>query len=302
MDQIEAMRSFVQVVDARSFTRAAAVLGRHKAKVSDQVAQLERRLGVSLLTRTTRAVVPTQEGLQYARKAASILAQIDEADASLKLPTWNPQGVLKVEVPAALGHLVVMPQVQSFLNQYPRIVLDLSCTDRRSDLVRDGIDCVVRGGLLSDSSLVCRKLCDLEPGLYASPGYLSRRGIPLSPADLHDHDLIGFRNPVAARRADSESLTRQGQSVLLDMPARLIVTDTETRLQASLAGIGIAYLTNFIAAQHLQAGALVRVLPEWQGQPMPLSLLSPGNRFRTARVRVFMDWLRELLRRSLVMP
>lgn len=297
MDRIEAMRSFVQVVNTGSFTRAAAALGCQKGRVSDQVARLEKLLGVSLLTRTTRAVAPTPEGLQYARKATAILMQLDEAETALRLRSRSPQGLLKVEVPSALGSLVVVPNLPSFLNLYPRISLDLGCTDRRSDLVREGVDCVVRGGLLPDSSLVCRKLCDLESALYASPAYLGRVGIPLTPADLDRHEQVGFRNPTGTNAREPVRLTRQGQEVLVDLPARLIVTDIETKLQAGLAGMGIVYLTNFTVAQHLQAGTLVRVLPDWHGHSLPLNLLAPGNRFRTARVQAFMDWMQDLLRR-----
>jgi LysR family transcriptional regulator, regulator for bpeEF and oprC len=146
MDRIEAMRSFVHVVDSGSFTQAAARLGRNKTTVSDQVARLESSLGVSLLTRITRTVVPTAEGLQYARKASAILAQFDEAESALKTRIRNPQGVLRVEMPSPIGHALVIPQIHSFLTQYPRITLDLNCTDRISDLVREGVDCVLRGG------------------------------------------------------------------------------------------------------------------------------------------------------------
>ena len=237
----------------------------------------------------------------YARKVASILAQFDEADAAVKLRSYDPQGLLKVEVPSALGRLVIVPRLQSFLQQYPRMTLDLGCTDRRSDLIREGVDCVVRGGTLPDSSLVCRKLCDLQPALYASPAYLSRKGIPLTPADLAQHEQVGFRNP-AGNDARPVLLTRQSETMPLDLPARLIVSDIETKLQAGLAGIGIVYLSNFIVAQHLQGGTLVRVMPDWHGPLLPLNLLSPGNRFRTARVQAFMDWMQDLLHRVVAQP
>ena len=298
MDRIEAMRSFVQVVETGSFTRAAAALGRHKATVSDQVAQLERALGASLLTRTTRTVVPTAEGRQYARKAATILAQCDEAEAALRAPVRHPQGVLKVEIPLPIGHMLVVPQIQSFLARYPRIVLDLNCTDRISDLVREGVDCVVRGGELPDSSLVCRKLCDVEFALFASPAYLTRHGIPQQPGDLAGHHMIGYRN-AASQEVQAVRLTRQDQSVELDPPKRLIVSDSITLLQAGMAGLGIVQASNYAVAQHLRAGTLVRVLPDWRGRTMPLSLLSPGHRFRTTRVQVFMDWIQDVLLRSL---
>lgn len=298
MDRIEAMRSFVQVVEQGSFTRAATALGRHKATVSDQVAMLERALGVALLTRTTRTVVPTSEGFAYARKSALILAQIDEADASVKTPLRNPQGTLRVELPTPIGHMVVVPEVHTFLAKYPRIALDLSCTDRRSDLVSEGVDCVVRAGDLPDSSLVCRKLGVLEFALFASPAYLARQGIPMEPADLMAHQMVGYRN-AASPSVSAVHLMRGDETVRLDMPTRLVVSDVVTVAQAALAGLGIVQSTGFTLAQYLRAGTLVRVLPAWRGRSLPLSMLATSNRFRTARVQVFMDWIEELLRRTL---
>lgn len=300
MDRIEAMRSFVQVVEAGSFTQAAMLLGRNKTTVSDHVARLEDHLGFSLFNRTTRSVVPTQEGLQYARKVSFILEQLDNAELQLKTRTRSAQGVLKVEMPSPIGHLLVVPQIQSFLAQYPRITLDLNCTDRHADLHRDGIDCVLRGGVLPDSSLICRKLCDLEFALFASPAYLSNHGIPRQPADLAHHHQIGYRNATSSV-VQPIRLTRQSDVLEVDMARRLVVSDVVTAMQAGLCGLGILHASNFAMAQYVRAGTMVRLLPEWRGRIMPLTLLSPGNRFRTARVQVFMDWVQALLMRSMAL-
>jgi LysR family transcriptional regulator, regulator for bpeEF and oprC len=298
MDRLETMRSFVTVVEAGSFTQAAARLGRNKSTVSDQVAQLEVFLGVTLLNRTTRAVVPTSEGLRYARKAGAILASVDEAEGSLKTRSRNPQGLLKVEMPSPIGHLVVAPKIHTFLTQYPRITLDLNCSERFSDVVREGVDCVLRGGLLPDSSLVCRKLGDLQFALFAAPAYLTRHGIPNHPSELAQHLRIGYRN-AAGNEVQRIWLMRQGECVERDIPMRLIVSDVVTSLQMGLAGLGIVHATTFTMAQYLEAGTMVRVLPDWNGRTLPLTLLSPRDRFRTSRVQVFMDWLQELIQASI---
>jgi LysR family transcriptional regulator, regulator for bpeEF and oprC len=298
MDRLETMRSFVSVVETGSFTQAAVQLGRNKSTVSDQVASLEAFLGVRLLNRTTRTVVPTPEGLRYARKAGAILASVDEADATLKTRTRNPQGLLKVEMPSPIGHLLVAPQIHTFLTQYPRITLDLNCTERFSDMLREGVDCVLRGGVLPDSSMVCRKLGDLEFALFAAPAYLTRFGVPNQPSDLAQHYRIGYRN-AAGNEVQTVGLMRQGERVDLDIPMRLIVSDVVTSVAMGLAGLGIVHATNFTMAQYLKAGTMVRVLPDWRGRVMPLTLLSPSNRFRTSRVQVFMDWLQDLLQRSI---
>lgn len=297
MDRIEAMRSLVQVVELGSFTRAAAALGRHKATVSDQVAALEQALGVVLLTRTTRTVVPTTEGLDYARKAALILAQLDEADAALRTTVRHPQGVLRVEMPTPIGHVLVVPEVHHFLTRYPRVSLELNCNDRRSDLIQDGVDCVLRAGELPDSSLVCRPLGRLEFALYASPAYLARQGVPKDPEDLSRHQFIGYRN-AADQRPQAVQLSQGPRTVTVNASMRLVVSDAVSVVRAAVAGLGVVHATSFAVSRHLRAGALVPVLPEWQGRRVPLSLLATRGRFRTARVQVFMDWLQELLQRS----
>lgn len=298
MDRIDAVRTFLRVLETGSFTRAAATLGIGKTSVSEQVARLEADLGVSLLHRTTRSVTATAEGLQYAGKATAFLALFDEARQAVKTDPRQVRGVLKVEVPSPIGQMLVLPHLQDFLDQYPGITLDLTCNDRISNLVRDGVDCALRGGELPDSSLVCRRLGELEFGLFASPGHLMRHGIPQTLADLGRHARIGYREHSANKLAPI-TLYCGEESGQPQMPCKLICTDIYAAVQAGVIGLGVLHASSFSVASHLAQGRLVRVLPEWRGRSMPLSLVSPRSRYRTPRVQVFMDWLSELVRRNL---
>ena len=172
MDRFEAMRAYVHVVDSGSYTRAARQLNVHKATVSQQIQQLEQQLGVRLLTRTTRSVAPTPEGLDYYRHACAIVQQVEQAESHLRKGVSAPAGHLRVNVPVALARQVFVPEVRGFLQRYPKLTLELGCSDRTIDLVQEGVDCTVRGGDLPDSGLVARRLGELRFVLCAAPRYI----------------------------------------------------------------------------------------------------------------------------------
>jgi LysR family transcriptional regulator for bpeEF and oprC len=298
MDRFDAMRTFVQVVDSRSYTRAAVQLNRHKATMSQQVQQLEDRLGVRLLTRTTRVVAPTEEGRAYYRHACSILQQVDEAEAQLRKGTSAPAGHLRVDVPVAMGRLVFAPEIRGFLERYPRITLELGCTDRTVDLVQAGVDCALRGGQLADSGLAARRIGDLRFVLCAAPHYIDRHGLPDRPESLVQHHQVGYVL-ASTGKLRPVTLIREGRQVEFDVPARFVTTDSAAALSAGLDGLGLVVLAEFVASHHLASGALVRVLPGWQCPPLPLHLVTPTTRKRAARVQAFMEWAQALLLRRL---
>jgi LysR family transcriptional regulator, regulator for bpeEF and oprC len=298
MDRFDAMRAFVQVVDSGSYTQAAVQLTLHKATVSQQVQQLEARLGARLLTRTTRSVTPTEEGLAYYRHACAILQQVDEAESALRHGARAPEGHLRVDVPVAMGRLVFAPELGRFIESYPGITVELGCTDRSVDLVRAGLDCALRGGELPDSGLSARHVGDLRFVLCAAPRYIERHGLPATPAELERHQQVGFvRGSTGTLRP--VMLQRDGQLTRCEVPARFVTTDSAVALSAALDGVGIVVVAEFVAGHHLASGALVRVLPAWDCPTMPLNLVTPGARKRPARVLVFMDWAQALLRRRL---
>jgi LysR family transcriptional regulator for bpeEF and oprC len=298
MDRFDAMRAFVQVLESGSYTRAALQLGLHKATVSQQIQQLEDKLGTRLLTRTTRSVRPTEEGLAYHRHACTILQQVDEAETMLRQGSSAPAGHLRVDVPVAMGRLVFAPEMRSFLERYPRITIELGCTDRAVDLVPEGVDCALRGGPLPDSRLWARRVGDLRFVLCAAPHYIDRHGLPDTPEALARHHQIGF---VLASTAKVRPVTllRDGRKVELDVAARFTTTDSAAALSAGLDGLGVIVLAEFVASHYLTSGALVRVLPGWQCPSLPLHLVTPTTRKRAARVQAFMDWAHALLLRRL---
>lgn len=298
MDRFDAMRAFVQVVDSGSYTQAALQLNLHKATVSQQIQQLEDKLGTRLLTRTTRSVTPTEEGVAYHRHACVILQQLDEAESQLRKGTSAPVGHLRVDVPVAMGRMVFAPEIRSFLERYPKITIELGCTDRAVDLVQAGLDCALRGGRLPDSRLSARRVGDLRFALCAAPRYIEQHGLPNTPEDLVRHQQIGYVL-ASTGKVRPVTLTRDERVLEFDVPARFVTTDSAAVLSAGLEGLGLIVLAEFVAGHHLTSGALVRVLPGWRCPSLPLHLVSPTSRKRTARVQAFMDWAHSLLLRRL---
>jgi LysR family transcriptional regulator for bpeEF and oprC len=298
MNRFDAMRAFVQVVESGSYTKAALQLNLHKATVSQQIQQLEDKLGTRLLTRTTRSVTPTEEGRAYYAHACTILQQVDEMESQLRKGTSAPAGHLRVDVPVAMGRLIFAPEIRGFLERYPRISIELGCTDRTVDLVHEGVDCALRGGQLPDSRLSARRVGDLRFALCAAPHYIEKHGLPGAPEDLASHRQVGYVL-ASSGKVRPVTLTREGRTVALEVPARFQTTDSASALSAGLDGLGIVVLAEFVASHHLASGALVRVLPGWQCPSLPLHLVTPTTRKRTARVQAFMDWAHALLLRRL---
>jgi LysR family transcriptional regulator for bpeEF and oprC len=298
MDRFDAMRAFVQVVDAGSYTGAARQLDRHKATVSQQVQQLEERLGVRLLVRSTRSVAPTAEGQSYYTQAVAILQQVDAAEALLRSGAAAPAGHLRVNVPVAMGRQVFAPELRGFLERHPRLTVELACSDRTVDLLREGVDVALRGGRLADSGLAARPVGALRFVLCAAPRYIDRHGLPATPDELGRHQQVGYLL-ASTGRLRPVRLQRDGHDVEHEVPARFTTTDSAAALGAGLDGLGLIVLAEFVAAHHLGSGALLQVLPGWRCPPLPLHLVTPSARRRAARVQAFMDWAQPLLQRRL---
>jgi LysR family transcriptional regulator for bpeEF and oprC len=298
MDRFDAMRAFVQVVESGSYTKAAQQLNLHKATVSQQIQQLEDKLGTRLLTRTTRSVTSTEEGLAYYQHACSILQQVDEVETQLRKGTSAPAGHLRVDVPVAMGRLVFAPAIRGFLERYPKITIELGCTDRAVDLVQEGVDCALRGGQLPDSRLSARRVGDLRFVLCAAPHYIEQHGLPETAEDVARYHQIGFVL-ASTGKVRPVTLMREGRKVEIEVPSRFVTTDSAVALSAGLDGLGIIVLAEFVASHYLTSGALVRVLPGWQCPSLPLHLVTPTARKRAARVQAFLHWAHALLLRRL---
>jgi len=294
MDKLQAMEVFVQVVDAGSFTRAADILQLPKATVSTLVSGLESHLSVKLLHRTTRQVSVTADGAAYYERCLAILNDVQDAEDALSRRRLSPAGRLRVDVPSGLGHNLIVPALPSFFERYPDIRLELGCSDRPVDLIEEGVDCVVRGGNLADSSLVARRIGVLLFVTCAAPSYLARRGMPQHPNDLQQHECINYFSSKTGKVYEWD-FTREGQRIETRVPGSVAVNDSSAYLTAALAGLGIAQLPVFTALPHIEEGRLQMVLPEWCSEPLPLHVMYPQNRHLSAKVRAFVEWVSELM-------
>ena len=305
MDRFDAMQAFARVVEAGSFTKAAQTLHMSKTTVTQLVQQLEARLRVKLLHRTTRQVKVTAEGTLYYERVVRLLADLEDADTRLASVTASPKGRLRVDVPAPLARLILVPALPAFHARHPEIQLDLGVSDRVVDVIGDNVDCVLRGGELTDSSLVARRVGDLRLGVYASPAYLARAGTPAHPRELEDshHRIVGFLRsrsgtlaPIALSRAGEQLAPRGRHVVALD--------DGNAYAAAGVAGMGVLWLPRYMAAPHLAGGELVPLFEDWEVASMPLYLVFPPNRHLSAKLRVFIDWVDELMAKHapLAMP
>ncbi|APW36722.1 LysR family transcriptional regulator [Rhodoferax koreense] len=298
MDQILTMRVFARVVEAGSFTRAADSLALPKATVTKQIQHLEARLRVKLLNRTTRRVTVTADGAAYYERTARLLADLDELEASMGNAQTNPQGRLRVDVGSSVASLLIIPALSTFFARYPDIQLDMGVSDRPVDLIGDNVDCVIRGGELTDQSLVARRIGNLPFVTVASPDYLRRFGTPQHPHDLEggEHRMVNFFSPRTGRMFPNE-FEKGDETVSLDGQHRIAVNDSNAYMAAALAGLGVTQLVTFMAAPHLETGALVQLLPEWTTKPVPIYVVYPPNRHLSAKVRSFVDWAAELFAR-----
>ncbi|MCD2512532.1 LysR family transcriptional regulator [Comamonas endophytica] len=296
MDRFDAMQAFARVVETGSFTKAAMTLHMSKTSVTQLVQQLEARLRVRLLHRTTRRVNVTADGAAYYERVVRVLADVDDAETSLSGAAVSPRGRLRVDVPSPFARLILVPALRDFHARYPDIQLDLGVSDRMVDIIGENVDCVVRGGQLTDQSLMHRHIGDLQLGVYAAPEYLALAGKPLHPHELQDthHRIVGF-HWARHGRAASYAMHCAGESIEVRGRHALSVDDGNAYLAAGLAGLGVLWLPEYMAAAHRQSGELVALFEDWQLEPMPLYLAFPPHRHVSAKLRVFMDWVAALM-------
>ncbi|WP_413510617.1 LysR family transcriptional regulator [Serratia liquefaciens] len=287
MDRIDAMRLFTRVVEQRSFTQAAQDLNLPRSTVTDAIKQLEARLQVRLLQRTTRHVSPTLDGEAYYQRCLTILANIE--DAEMAFAGAKPRGLLRIDVHGTLARHFLLPELPDFLTQYPDIELFMSEGDRLVDPVREGIDCVVRVGKLKDSDMVARRLGELEEVTCAAPDYLQRFGTPHSISELEGHRMVGFRSSASGTLMPLE-FTVAGQTRQVTLPCTVSVSAAESLVAAARMGLGIIQVPRYHLRDSLDNGSLLPLLPQFPSTPMPVSLLYPRNRQLSPRVRVFIDW------------
>ena len=288
MDRFDTLRVFVRVVERSSFIRAAGDLGLPASTVTDAIKRLEARLKVRLLERTTRQVRATLDGEAYYRRCLSILADIEEADAAFS--GAKPKGLLRVGVQGDQARHFIMPGLQSFFDDYPDVELALVEGDRYVDLVREGIDCVLRAGEPRDSDLSSRRIALLREVTVASPDYLARHGTPKHWNALQGHRMVGFHSSATGGVLPLEFMV-DGQLKTVLLPARLSVDGGGTYRSAALHGHGLIQVPRYAVERDLADGSLLEVLPETPPSPTPVHVLYTRNRQLSLRVRVFIDWV-----------
>lgn len=298
MDRFDAMLAFARVAETRSFTKAAQTLDISKTTVTQLVQLLEARLRVKLLNRTTRKVTVTADGAAYYERVVRLLADMEDAESGLTSASLAPRGRLRVDVPSPLARMILAPAFADFHSRYPDIQLHMGVSDRVVDLIGENVDCVVRGGKPSDSLLIARHVGDLDIALYAAPSYLARAGVPVHPKDLEvaPHQIVGFLWSSSGQILPFK-LRRGGEALQVVGRYAIAMDDGNAYLSAGVAGLGVLWLPRYMAAPHLARGALAPLFEDWSIAPMPLYLAFPPNRHVSARLRVFIDWVVELMQR-----
>lgn len=294
MNKLELLRTFVRVSEVSSFTLAAESLGLPRSTVSEQVRALERLLGTQLFNRTTRRVQATQDGALLYERSKDLLSGMDEIETLFRADDAELAGRLRVDLPTMMARRVIIPALPQFLQRFPCLEVELSCTDRQVDLLREGFDCVMRIGALHDLDVVARPVGQLSMRNCASPAYLARYGVPRTLQDLAGHHLVHYVRTLGARSAGFEYL-QGGELHFQAMAGVVTVNNAEAYSAACLAGLGLIQVPAVGVAEHLQRGELVSVLEAWQAPAMPVSLLYARQRHVPRRVQAFMQWLGEVL-------
>jgi LysR family transcriptional regulator, regulator for bpeEF and oprC len=298
LDQLQAIRVFVRIAEAGSFAKAADTLDLPRSSVSKLLQDLEQHLGVKLVERSTRALTITPEGEAYREQALALLADLDEMDAAAGSARVSPRGRLRVDVGSTLANVVIIPALPDFRARYPDIELLLGVNDRPVDLIGEGVDCVIRGGALSDTSLIARRLSTLDSVTCATPAYLAEHGIPSHPSEIEtSHIAISYFFPQTGKSLPLH-FTKGDETCEITARSAVSVSESTAHTEALLAGLGIGQTLRFSARPHLEAGRLVPILEDWIQPSHPLHLVYPATRHPSAKLRAFADWAVEIFGRK----
>jgi len=294
MDRFNAMRIFTRIVELGSFSKAADDLNMPAATATYTIKQLEARLGVQLLQRTTRHVSTTLDGQAYYQRCVRILADVEETEAGFGASGVAPRGKLRVDLQGTLAQHYVLPRLSEFFARYPELELEIGMGDRLVDLVRDGIDCVLRVGELRDSSMVGRRVATLQQVTCASAAYLDQHGTPQTLDDLQRHRAINFFSPSSGKQFPFDFLV-DGEERSVTLAGVVSVSNAEAYVACCGNDLGLIQLPRYHVAAQLESGAFREVLPDWRPAPMPVSVLYPYQRQLSPRVRVFVDWITDVM-------
>jgi DNA-binding transcriptional LysR family regulator len=293
MDRFEEMRAFVAVVDRGSFVAAADAIQSSKSAVSRMVGELESRLGVRLLHRTTRRLSLTEEGQVFHARCQEVLGQLEEAESEVTARAGEAVGRLKVSAPVTFGLTHLASQWPKFLARHPRVTLEVTLSDRFVDLVDEGFDAAVRIARLPNSSLVSRKLASTRLTLCASPAYLAAHGTPARLADLSGHSVIDHSSQVAGDQWQFDG--PEGAQTVKVNP-RMLTNSGDSCCEAAVQGLGIVLQPSFLLTRHLATGALVELLPDYRSYALGIHLVYPSRQHLSPKVRALVDHMVEAFR------
>ena len=288
MDKFQEMRVFSAVVDASSFVAAADSLGMSKAAVSRYVSELEQRLGVRLMHRTTRKLSLTPEGEVFLARCRDILASIESSEAEISTRSVTASGLLKVSVPVSFGIRHLAPLWSEFLSDHPQVTLDVQLADRVIDLVDEGFDLAVRIARLPDSSLISRQLASTRLVLCAAPSYLKRRGTPAHPSELAQHDVLGYS---LMAMGDQWQFTGPEGPVSVKVRPRMWTNNGDSCVAAALQGSGIQLQPTFLIDDELASGQLVEILPQFRSVELGIYAVYPSRKFVLPKVKAMIEFL-----------
>lgn len=286
---------FIKVVQAGSFSQAAKQLGMPNSTVSSKVSSLEKRLGTTLITRTTRRLNITPAGEAYFKKCVNGLEEIKSGEDEIAASQGEPQGLLRITAPVELGSSVLPLIVQSYITKYPKVRIEVLLTDRRVELLTEGVDLAIRAGELKDSTLIGKKLGHGNFLLFASPKYLKAKGEPVHPRELKDHQCIHF-TPMGS---EAWKLVGPKGSLVVPVPGQMIINDLAMVRNLTLSGMGIALMPSFYCKSEISTGKLVRILPHWQTVSSPIHFVYPAQKFVSSKLSAFIALAAEPMKAAL---
>lgn len=293
-DRTAELSALVMTIEHGGFSSAARHLGVTASAISKTVTRLESRLGVQLLNRTTRKLTPTPEGEAFFARGRRILAELDEAEQDVARFRGKPRGLLRMHSLVAFGLHQLPPVLPEFLRRYPEIELDLTVSDQLIDIVEEGADMVVRSGVQPDSSLVARKICDVERMICAAPSYLRQNGTPRTPDELLQHNCLHISGYPILRRWPFDDPVAPGRVRIVEPRGNAVANNAESVLQMALMGVGIVRLVDMLVGEHVRTGRLVPILADVHHvEPVPLHAMYPHARLRSPKVAAMVDFLLE---------
>lgn len=298
MDRINLLIIFIRVVETASFTKASATLNIPRSTISTAISTLESNVGTRLLSRTTRKVAPTQDGVIFYQRCLRLIADFEEIEALFQNEVSMLSGKIHIDMPSRIGRLIVAPALPQFFEQFPHIEVQLGLSDRAVDLISENVDCVLRVGTLNDSELVMRHIGLLRIINVASPAYLAKYGIPQVPSDLHQgHLAVNYASPTTGRTSLWEWVESDKLKTMI-LPSQVTVNNAEGYIACCLAGLGIIQIPAYDVNHCIIEGELTEVLHNYTAPSMPITLLYPHKRHLSQRLHLFIDWLINLLEKQ----